>query len=501
METLIREILTAPVYQIARKTPLQEAEKLSRALGAHIFLKREDLQPVFSFKIRGAYNKLIHLSPDEREHGVICASAGNHAQGVALSARELGIPAIAVMPRTTPDIKVQAVKNYGARVVLHGDSFSEAAAHCEGLRKTEGAHFIHPFDDLLVIAGQGTIGREIMSDLPDLDAVFIPVGGGGLLAGVAAYLKTLNPEVRIIGVQHVESAAMVNSVQAGRLLELPGVGIFADGVAVKKPGKLTFELTRKYADEFILVDTDEICSAIRDIYEDTRAIVEPAGALAVAAIRKYAEKNDVSGRKLVAINSGANMNFDRLNFVSDRARVGAHQEALFAVTIPERAGTLKRFCEKALGERSITEFNYRLRDRGEAVIYVGIAIAAASEKDEFQAALVREGLAGVDLTENELAKNHIRHMVGGASVSARDELLYRFRFPERPGALSEFLNSMSETWNISLFNYRSQGTDYGRVLMGFEIPLDERSRFREFLESHPYDWIEENHNPAFKLFL
>jgi len=502
MQKMLKLILTSRVYEAAVETPLDEAAVLSRALGNRVLLKREDLQPVFSFKLRGAYNKIAHLSEAERACGVIAASAGNHAQGVAFSAKKLGIRAVIVMPVTTPRIKIAAVEGYGAEVVLHGDSYSEAADHCDRLVAENGMTFIHPFDDELVIAGQGTVADELLRQSAGrLDAVFVPVGGGGLIAGMAAYLKALCPEVRIIGVEPVDSDAMARSLQAGRRVHLDSVGIFADGVAVREVGKLTFELCRRFVDEIITVDTDEICSAIRSNYQATRSIVEPAGALGLAGLKKYVRERQVSGQTLVAVNSGANMNFERLRYVAERTLIGEKQEALFAVTIPEQPGSLKRFCTEVLGERNLTEFNYRLAGREAAHIFVGISTKDEQERLAFGRLLGERDFPSIDLTDNELAKTHIRYMVGGRSPEAGDERLFRFWFPERPGALARFLETMGENWNISLFHYRLHGGDYGRVLIGLEIPAGEEGRLHGFLDNLGYRFVEETANPAYRLFL
>jgi threonine dehydratase len=499
---MLKLILTSRVYEAAVETPLEEAVVLSRDLGNRVLLKREDLQPVFSFKLRGAYNKIAHLSGEERNCGVIAASAGNHAQGVAFSAKKLGIRAVIVMPVTTPRIKVNAVEGYGAEVVLHGDSYSEAADHCDRLVAESGMTFIHPFDDELVIAGQGTVADELLrQSAGKLDAVFVPVGGGGLIAGMAAYLKALCPEVRIIGVEPVDSDAMARSLQAGRRVHLDSVGIFADGVAVREVGKMTFELCRRFVDEIITVDTDEICSAIRSNYQATRSIVEPAGALGLAGLKKYVRERQVSGQTLVAVNSGANMNFERLRYVAERTLIGEKQEALFAVTIPEQPGSLKRFCTEVLGERNLTEFNYRLAGREAAHIFVGISTRDEQERLAFGRLLGERGFPSIDLTDNDLAKTHIRYMVGGRSPEAGDERLFRFWFPERPGALARFLETMGENWNISLFHYRLHGGDYGRVLIGLEIPAGEKARLHGFLDKLGYRFVEETANPAYRLFL
>jgi threonine dehydratase len=501
METLLKNVLMARVYDVAAHTPLDAAQRLSAALGNTVLLKREDLQPCFSFKVRGAYNRMAHLTDEERTRGVICASAGNHAQGVALSAQKLGIPATVVMPRTTPTIKVAAVRALGARVELAGDSYSDAAQHAQRMVAETGLTFVHPFDDPLVIAGQGTIGMEILEQCPDVDAVFVPVGGGGLICGVGGYLKALRPEVRIIGVEPEDSNAMQRSLEAGRRVLLDEVGLFADGVAVKQVGEHTFALAQRVVDAVVTVTTDEICSAIKAIYEDTRTIVEPAGALAVAGMRRYLEAHPAHGQRLVAVNSGANMNFDRLQFVAERSLTGDHREALIAVTIPERAGALRYFCEHLVGERNVTEFNYRLSSRDEAHIFVGIAMTADGERAAFRKRLEEAGFASIDLTDNELAKTHIRHMVGGRSQAIRSEVLYRFHFPERPGALIDFLNAMNPAWNISLFHYRMHGGDFGRVLVGFEIPEGDAEAFQRFLTNLRYACEEETGNPAYRLFL
>jgi threonine dehydratase len=501
MERLLKNILMARVYDVALHTPLERAERLSAALGQRVLLKREDLQPCFSFKVRGAYNRMFHLSADEKRRGVICASAGNHGQGVALSAQRLGISATVVMPRTTPAIKVAAVRALGGQVVLEGDSYSDAARHAQQLVAETGLTFVHPFDDPLVIAGQGTIGMEILEQCPDVDCVFVPVGGGGLIAGIGGYFKTLRPEVRVIGVQPEDSSAMQRSLAGGERVTLDEVGLFADGVAVKQVGRLTFALARACVDEVVLVSTDEICSAIKAIYEDTRSIVEPAGALGVAGIRRWVADHPGEERTLVAVNSGANMNFDRLQFVAERSLTGEHREALIAVTIPERPGALRYFCEKLVGERNITEFNYRLSGRDEAHIFVGVAMAGDAERTAFRKRLEADGFACMDLTDNELAKSHIRHMVGGRSQVTDHEVLYRFQFPERPGALINFLNSMNSAWNISLFHYRMHGGDFGRVLVGFEIPEGDAAAFGQFLHRLHYAYVEETQNPAYRLFL
>jgi threonine dehydratase len=502
MQKLLKQILTSKVYEAAIETPLEESAVLSQALNNRVLLKREDLQPVFSFKIRGAYNRIANLSKEEMAKGIITASAGNHAQGVAFSGQKLGIQTTIVMPVTTPDIKVSAVKAFGAKVVLIGDSYSEAAEHCAHLVTQSGMVFIPPFDDELVIAGQGTIADELLRQSAGrMDAVFIPVGGGGLLAGMSVFLKALCPEVKVIGVEPVDSDAMAQSIAAGRRVKLDTVGIFADGVAVREVGQLTFDLCRQHVDEIIRVDIDEICSAIKSVYQATRSIVEPAGALALAGLKKYVRDRNVKDQTLIAINSGANMNFDRLRYVAERTLIGEKQEALFAVTIPEEPGSLFRFCRELVGERNITEFNYRLSDRKSAYIFVGIAINGDQQRQAFRDLLTTHGFENIDLTDNELAKTHLRYMVGGRSADVRGERLYRFWFPERPGALARFLATMGADWNISLFHYRTQGGDFGRVLVGLEIPSGQEAQLQAFLDSLGYRYVEESDNEAYPLFL
>ncbi len=502
MQKMLRLILTSRVYEAAVETPLEEAPGLSADLGNRVLLKREDLQPVFSFKLRGAYNRIAHLSSGEREKGVITASAGNHAQGVAFSARRLGIRAVIVMPATTPQIKVDAVKALGGEVVLHGDSYSEAQEHCDRLVAEGGMSFVHPFDDELVIAGQGTVADEILrQSAGKLDAVFLPVGGGGLIAGVASYIKALRPDIRVFGVEPEDSDAMARSLEAGRRMTLESVGIFADGVAVREVGRLPFEICRQHVDEVIRVGTDEICSAIKGVYQATRSIVEPAGALGLAGLRKYVRRGKVRGQTLVAVNSGANMNFERLRYVAERTLIGEKREALFAVTIPEQPGSLRRLCDQVLDGRNITEFNYRLAGREEAHIFVGISIREEEEREALGQTLEAHGYRNLDLTDNDLAKTHVRYMVGGRSPVASREVLYRFWFPERPGALGRFLSAMGENWNISLFHYRTQGGDFGRVLIGLEIPDSEKGTFQGFLDRLGYRHVEETANPAYPLFL
>ena len=502
MQKLLKMILTSKVYEAAVETPLEESFFLSKVLNNRVLLKREDLQPVFSFKIRGAYNRIADLGEEEKARGVITASAGNHAQGVAFSGQKLGIKTTIVMPVTTPDIKVSAVRAFGAKVVLFGDSYSEAAEHCMDLVTQSGMIFIPPFDDELVIAGQGTIANELLRQSAGrMDAVFVPVGGGGLLAGMAVFLKALCPEVRVIGVEPADSDAMAQSLAAGRRVKLDSVGIFADGVAVREVGQLTFDICRKHVDEIIRVDTDEICSAIKSVYQATRSIVEPAGALALAGLKRYVYERKISDQTLVAINSGANMNFDRLRYVAERTLIGEKKEALFAVTIPEKPGSLFHFCREVVGERNITEFNYRLSERESAYIFVGIAVNGEEQRRAFREQLSIHGFENIDLTDNDLAKTHVRYMVGGRSSNVRDERLFRFWFPERPGATARFLAAMGADWNISLFHYRTQGGDFGRVLVGLEIPSGQEVQLQAFLNGLGYRYVEESHNQAYRLFL
>ena len=497
----LKRILTARVYDVARETELEPARQLSRRLGNQVLLKREDNQPVFSFKLRGAYNKMAHLSPEQRARGVICASAGNHAQGVALGSQRLGCRAVIVMPVTTPQVKVDAVRHLGGEVVLHGDSYNDAYDHALKVAEAEGLTFVHPFDDPDVIAGQGTIGMEILRQHEGpIDAVFVAIGGGGLISGVAAYIKAVRPEIRIIGVQTVDSDAMLQSVRAGRRVRLNDVGLFADGTAVKFVGEETFRVARELVDEFIVVDTDAVCAAMKDVFQDTRSILEPSGALAVAAVKQYVAREGCADRTFVAITCGANMNFDRLRFVAERAEVGEEREALFAVTIPEERGSFKRFCE-LIGPRSVTEFNYRISDERIAHIFVGLSTKTRGESAEIGALFAAQGFGAVDLTHDELAKTHLRHLVGGRSELARDERVFRFEFPERPGALMRFLSSMHPDWNISLFHYRNQGADYGRILVGIQVPAADGAAFSEFLDTLAYPFTEETDNPVYRLFL
>ena len=498
----IERILKARVYDVAIESPLEEAARLSRRLGNRVLLKREDLQPVFSFKLRGAYNKIAHLSDSVAQRGVVCASAGNHAQGVALAARRRGIPAVIVMPQTTPQIKVQAVMDLGGEVLLHGDDYDTAYERALELARERNLAFVHPFDDPDVIAGQGTVGLEILRQSGgELDAIFVPVGGGGLLAGIAVYVKYLYPRIRVIGVEPEDAAGMYESLKAGRRVTLERVGIFADGVAVKRVGEETFQLARAHVDEIVLVDTDEICAAIQDVFEDTRSIVEPAGALAVAGMKKVIAREGWRDKRLVAVNGGANMNFDRLRHVAERADLGGGREALLAVEIPERPGSFLEFCG-ALGRRSVTEFNYRFESARAAQIFVGFALSqGAVERDEVVRRLREQGYAVTDMTDNEMAKLHVRYMVGGHARGIEHELLYRFEFPERPGALLKFLQAIGSRWNISLFHYRNHGSDHGRVLAGIQVPPAQRGEFVEHLNELHYAYVEESGNPAYRMFL
>jgi threonine dehydratase len=496
---LIRD---ANVYDVAIETPLELAKLLSARLGNKILMKREDLQPVFSFKLRGAYNKIAGLTDAELANGVICSSAGNHAQGVALAARKRGIRAVVVMPVTTPTIKVDAVRALGGEVVLKGDAYDDAYAHARQLEKEQQLTFIHPFDDPAVIAGQGTIGAEILKQAgSEIDAVFVPIGGGGLIAGIAACIKLQHPNIRIIGVEPDDSAAMRDSLAAGTPVSLEHVGIFADGVAVRRVGDETFRLCQEFVDEIITVDTDQCCAAIRDIFEDTRSIVEPAGGLAVAGAKKYVAEHNLSGQTLVTISCGANVNFDRLRHIAERAAVGDQTEMLIAAEIPEEPGSFRRFCE-ALGRRGITEFNYRYADTKKAHIFVGVQLSGGqSEATSLLAELSAADFPVVDLSNNEMAKLHVRHMVGGRSTNIKNERLFRFEFPERPGALLDFLNAIGTDWNISLFHYRNHGSDHGRVLAGIDVPDTEAEELEAHLAKLGYAYWEESSNPAYTIFL
>jgi len=502
LERYLKMILNSRVYDVAIETPLVIADRLSERLGNTVWFKREDLQPVHSFKLRGAYNKIAGLSDQECENGVIAASAGNHAQGVALAAARRGIKALIIMPRTTPSIKVESVRRLGARISLSGDAYDDAYAHAASLAQEKGMTFIHPYDDPAVIAGQGTIALEILREHQcDLHAIFVPVGGGGLIAGIAACVKALQPAVKVIGVEPDDSPCLFEALKQKRRVLLDQVGIFTDGVAVRQAGKEPYRIARRHVDEVILVSTDEICAAIKDIFDECRSIVEPAGALAVAGIKKYVERTGIADAGLVAINSGANINFDRLRHVSERAEIGENREVLLAVTIPEEPGSFRRFCQ-ALGRRGITEFNYRYADTRQAHVFAGVKLDdGEKERDAIIERLRAEGYPVEDLTDSEIAKLHIRYMVGGHAVGLKDELIYRFQFPERPGALLEFLTSMGKRWNISLFHYRNHGADYGRVLVGIQVPADSRKDFQRFLDDLGYGCWEESDSRAYHLFL
>ncbi len=497
----LERILTAQVYDVAVESPLELASNLSARLNNRLLLKREDMQEVFSFKLRGAYNKMVKLPSQALKRGVVTASAGNHAQGVALAAQRLGCQATIVMPFTTPQIKMQAVEARGATVVTHGDSYDEAYAHALKFAKEQQVTFVHPYDDPDVIAGQGTIGMEILRQHTGaIHAIFAPVGGGGLISGIAAYVKRLYPQIKVIGVEPVDADSMYQSLLKKRRVRLAQVGLFADGVAVKQVGVETFRLCRELVDEIVLVDTDAICAAIKDVFEDTRAILEPSGALSIAGVKAYVKREGIHDKNLIAIASGANMNFDRLRHVSERAELGEHREAVMAVTIPEEPGSFKKFCAM-LGAKSITEFNYRYADPKEAHVFVAVSVRDREEAAKLIGDLERSGLHTVDLSDNEMAKLHIRHLVGGRAREIKNELIYRFEFPDRPGALMKFLNSMSHHWNISLFHYRNHGADYGRVLVGIEVPPEEKAGFKAFLSQLDNHYWDESNNPAYKLFL
>lgn len=504
-DSYIKRILNARIYDLAIETPLDPAPLLSQRTNNKVLLKREDLQPVFSFKIRGAYNKLLQLTEEQRARGVIAASAGNHAQGLAMGANHLGIRATIVMPRTTPQIKVDAVRARGGKmvkVVLHGDSYDEASVHAKTLIEEKGLTYIHPFDDPDVIAGQGTVAMEILRQYPGhIDAIFVAVGGGGLCAGVAAYVKYVRPDVKVFAVESEESASLKAAMDKNRRVTLPNVGIFADGVAVSQVGKETFRILKKTIDGVITVNTDEICAGIKDIFEDTRSIAEPAGAVSVAGLKKYVNETGASGQTLVAIDCGANINFDRLRYISERTEIGEQREAILAVTIPERPGAYKDFC-KALGRRNITEFNYRYADQKQAQIFVGIQVASGGvDRAELVAMLTKKGYTVADMTDNELAKLHVRHMVGGHAPQVGEEMVFRFEFPERPGALYAFLNRVAGEWNISMFHYRNHGSAFGRVLVGMQVPKGERAQVRKFLDEINYPYWDETENPAYQVFL
>ncbi len=497
----IDKILAARVYDVAIESSLDHASILSRRLNNHVLMKREDQQPVFSFKLRGAYNKIVNLTEAEKKNGIIAASAGNHAQGVALAGMKLAIKSIIVMPETTPGIKVDAVRCYGAKTILHGDTFDEAYLHALDLTEKHGLTFIHPFDDPDIIAGQGTIAMEIIKQYTDpVKAIFVPVGGGGLIAGIACYYKHLRPDTLVIGVEPEDAPTLYMALQKGRRITLDQVGLFADGVAVRQIGKETFRVAKKHVDEVLLVTTDEICAAIKDVFDDTRALLEPAGALAVAGLKKYVRREKITDSTLIVINSGANINFDRLRHVAERAEIGECREAVFSVTIPEKPGSFRKFC-RAIGKRSITEFNYRYSDASQAQVYVGVEVVKRDAKqNSLLEELTAKGYSVIDLTDNELAKVHMRHMVGGRSTSVKKEVVYRFEFPERPGALLKFLNTIGENWNISLFHYRNHGAAYGRVLVGMQVPDEDIESVQTYFDKLGYRYWEETENPAYQLF-
>jgi threonine dehydratase len=504
MQGYLKRILTARVYDVAIESPLEAAPSLSARTGNKILFKREDMQPVFSFKLRGAYNKMAQLTPEQLKRGVVTASAGNHAQGVALSAHRMGCHATIVMPTTTPQVKIDAVRHFGQRaveIVLHGNSYSDAYQHSLALEKKQGLTFVHPFDDPDVIAGQGTIAMEILRQHQSpIHAIFCAIGGDGLIAGVAAYVKQVRPDIKVIGVQTTDSDAMARSLKSGKRVTLNDVGLFSDGTAVKLAGTETFRVCKKYVDEVVLVDTDAVCAAIKDVFQDTRSILEPAGALAVAGAKLYAAREKLRNETLVTVCSGANMNFDRLRFVSERAEIGEKREAILAVTIPEEPGSFRKFCA-LVGNRNITEFNYRYADPKEARVFVGVQVRDPSETAKLLAALKKNKLSTLDLTDNEMAKLHLRHLVGGRAPEVRDEIIFRFEFPERPGALMNFLNSMNHSWNISLFHYRNHGADYGRVLVGMQVPHHDKKALKTFLDKLGYPYWDESDNPAYRLFL
>jgi threonine dehydratase len=504
MNGYLKRILNARVYDVAIETPLEVAPNLTARIGNTVLLKREDMQPVFSFKLRGAYNKMAQLTPAQLRRGVITASAGNHAQGVALSANKMGCKATIVMPTTTPQVKIDAVKHFGQRaveIVLHGDSYNDAYNHALLLEKEQQLTFVHPFDDPDVIAGQGTVGMEILRQHhAPIHAIFCAIGGGGLIAGVAAYVKQVRPDIKVIGVQTTDSDAMARSMKAKKRVTLNDVGLFSDGTAVKLAGEETLRLCRKLVDEVVLVDTDAVCAAIKDVFQDTRSILEPAGALAIAGAKLYAKRERLKGETLVTVCSGANMNFDRLRFVAERAEIGEKRESILAVTIPETPGSFRKFCA-LLGKRNITEFNYRYADPKAAQVFVGIQVKDQSEATDLVERLQKNKLPTLDLSDNEMAKLHLRHLVGGHAPEARDEIMFRFEFPERPGALMNFLNSMSHNWNISLFHYRNHGADYGRVLVGMQVPHQDKKALKTFLDTLGYPYWDESDNPAYKLFL
>ena len=502
LSNYLKKILTSRVYDVAIESPLELAKRLSQCTHNQIYLKQEDHQSVFSFKLRGAYNKMAKLPADMLKRGVICASAGNHAQGVALAARHLGCTAMIVMPQSTPEVKIEAVKTLGGTIVLFGESYSDAAGHAEELAQKDNLTFIHPFDDPEVIAGQGTIAMEILRQHQGhLDAVFVPIGGGGLAAGTAAYIKAVRPEIKVIGVQMQDSDAMYQSVKQGKRVTLTDVGLFSDGTAVKQVGKETFRLVKNLVDDFVIIDTDAVCAAIKDIFQDTRSIVEPSGAMSVAAVKQYIQNNNLKGGKFVAILSGANMNFDRLRFVADRALYGERREALFAITIPEKPGAFRQFCS-IIGARNVTEFNYRISDSSQAQIFVSVATSGnPDESTEIATRLIKNGFPTLDISKDDMAKEHIRYMVGGRTPLAAGERLLRIKVPERPGVLMQFLESLNPQWNISLFHYRHSGADFGYILVGIQISQNDHQQFETFLKTLSYPWFEETDNKLYQLFL
>tara|TARA_R110000787_G_scaffold147742_5_gene261609 strand:- start:14492 stop:16003 length:1512 start_codon:yes stop_codon:yes gene_type:complete len=500
-KSYVKRILDARIYDLAEETPIDDAPLLSARLDNQVLLKREDLQPVFSFKLRGAYNKMLKLTDAEKARGVVTASAGNHAQGLALAAKKMSVKATIVMPRTTPQIKIDAVRAYGARVVLHGDTYDAASLHANKMVEQKGLVYIHPFDDPDVIAGQGTIAVEILRQHPGrLDAIFVPVGGGGLCAGIAAYVKYVRPEIKIIAVESEDAACLAAAMAAGRRVRLSEVGLFADGTAVAQVGKEPFRILHRILDAVITVSTDEICAAIKDVFDDTRSISEPSGALSVAGLKKYVQQTGCKGNTLLAIDSGANINFDRLRYISERTEIGEKKEAIIAVTIPEKPGSFRKFC-RALSQRMVTEFNYRYADNREAHIFVGIQVGSDVDRENLVGELRERGYPVADMTENEMAKLHIRHMVGGRAPEIDDEVVYRFEFPERPGALSNFLGKLGGRWNISMFHYRNHGAAYGRVLVGLQVPVEARGEVPIFLDSMNYRYRQETDNKAYQFFL
>lgn len=503
MDYLTR-ILNAKVYDVAIETSLVHAELLSARVGNKVLIKREDEQPVFSFKLRGAYNKMAHLPRTQLAAGVVAASSGNHAQGVALAAQKLGVDATIVMPRTTPSIKVDAVLARGAKVILHGESYSDSYEHAQDIVKLGKKVFIHPYDDPDVIAGQGTIGMEILRQYQgDIDAIFVAIGGGGLIAGIAAYVKAVRPKTKIIAVQAADQATMVESLKAGHRVKLKSLGLFSDATAVREVGAETFRLCQQFVDDAVVVTNDEICAAIKDVYTDCRSILEPAGAVAIAGLKRYAAKHRSRDKTFVAVACGSNMNFDRLRFIAERAVIGESREAVLAVTLPERPGSFRAFCE-ILGPRSVTEFNYRFSGGTAAHVFVGVEIAKRTEIAGLIKAFKRAGIRAVDLTDNEMAKLHVRHLVGGHAPGAFGERMFRFDFPERPGALAQFLRAMNDSWNITLFHYRNHGADIGRVLAGIQVPTGDERQLADFLRQigeNGYSCVEETDNVAYKLFL